>query len=248
MDIESCASMTSLGEFESYIHASYIAGMNLLTNLFSILFEMSKANSMEESQKRINEALNVYRIIKKRDLWEKLTQEHIGWTVSICLTKKDEEEFEREWSKVKSAELTLLGSPLDKYWVEDDEHVIGMDKSIASEANRGCLKKTKKFLINFLTRKLVKLGNRKTLARNLSMDRPQRNSMQLKKGEKIFQVTIEESDPDELAPQQWHSDLERALSAAAGDPPKPKYKKGPCPLRCDFFNYMWFKFAFTTLL
>ena len=98
---------------------------------------------MEESQKRINEALNVYRIIKKRDLWEKLTQEHIDRTVSSCLTQKDEEEFEREWSKVKTAELTLLGSPLDMDWVEDDKHVIDMDKSIASEATRVCLDKKK---------------------------------------------------------------------------------------------------------
>ena len=37
VDTETCASMTSLGEFESYIHASYIAGMNLLTDLFRIL-------------------------------------------------------------------------------------------------------------------------------------------------------------------------------------------------------------------
>ena len=86
--------------------------MNLLTDLFSILFEMSKASSLEESQKTINEALNVYRIIKKRDLWEKLTPEHIDHTVALCLTKKDEEEFECEWSKVKAAELTLLGGPL----------------------------------------------------------------------------------------------------------------------------------------
>ena len=60
------------------------------------------------------------------------------------------------------------------------------------------------------------------------MDRPQRNSVQLK--------TIEENDPDETAPQQWHSDLEKALSAAVGDPPRPKYKKGPCPLCYDFFH------------
>ena len=28
----------SLGEFESFIHASYISEMNLLTDLFSVLF------------------------------------------------------------------------------------------------------------------------------------------------------------------------------------------------------------------
>ena len=63
--------------------------------------------------------------------------------------KKDEEDFDREWSKIKADELILLGSPLDMDWGEDEEHVIDMDKSIASEVNRGCLEKKKKFLITF---------------------------------------------------------------------------------------------------
>ena len=202
VNVESCASMTSLGEFEGFIHASYISGMNLLTDLFSVLFEMSKASSLEESQKIINEALNEYRIIKKWGLWGKLAQEHIDRTVSICLTKMDEEEFEREWSKLKVAEFTLLGSPLDMDYTEEDENVIDMDRSIATKSTRGCLEKKKKFLINFLTRKLVELRNRKTSARNLNIDRLQRNSIQLKKGEKVFQVSTEESDPEEGHPQQ----------------------------------------------
>ena len=66
------------------------------------------------------------------------------------------------------------------------------------------------------------------------------HSLQLKKEDKIFQVTIEESDPEEASPQQWHSELERAMGvvspSAEGDPPKPKYKKGPCPLCCEFMH------------
>ena len=100
------------------------------------------------------------------------TQEHIDRTVSICLTKKDEEEFEREWSKVKAAEWTLLGGPLGIDWVEEDKRIIDMDRSIATESTRSCLVKKKNFLINFLTRKLVELGNRKASARNLNIDRP----------------------------------------------------------------------------
>ena len=72
---------------------------------------MSKASSLEESQKRINKALNEYQMIKKRDLWGKLAQEHIDRMVSICLTKRYEEEFDCEWSKVFAAEFTLLGAP-----------------------------------------------------------------------------------------------------------------------------------------
>ena len=157
------------------MRASYIAGTNLLTDLFSVLFEMPKATSMEESQKRINEALNVLRIIKKRDLWEKLTQEHIDRTITISLMKKDEEDFDREWSKVQADELIQLGNPLDMDWGEENEQVISMDKSIASETNRGCLERKKKFLITFRTRKLIELGNRRITARNLSMDKPQKS-------------------------------------------------------------------------
>ena len=73
-----------------------------IDGFFSILFQMPKASTLEESRKRINKALNVYRIIKKRELWDKLTQEHLDRTVAIALTKKDEEEFEREWGKVKA--------------------------------------------------------------------------------------------------------------------------------------------------
>ena len=58
---------------------------------------------------------------------------------------------------------------------------------------------------------------------------------------------MEDRDPDETmeaAPQQWYSDLERALSAVMGNPTRPKYKKGPCPLPhpnhsvffCKFFR------------
>ena len=70
-------------------------------------------------------------------------------------------------------------------WMEKDENVIDMDRSISivTESTRGCLEKKKKFLINFLTRKLVELGNKKTSARNLNIERSQRNSNQLKKGE-----------------------------------------------------------------
>ena len=129
-----------------------------------------------------------------------------------------------------------MGGPLDIDWVEEDKQLIDMDRSIATESTRGCLDKKKKFLINFLTRKLVELGNRKTSPKNLNIDRPHRNSLQLKKGDKIFQVNKEESDPEEESPKQWHSELEIALSAAVGDPPKPKYKKGPCPLHCEFLH------------
>ena len=79
--------------------------------LFSELFKMPKATTLEESQKRINMALNVFRIIKKGQLCDRMAQEHLDKTVLIAFTKKDEEEFEREWSKVKVADTIQSGGP-----------------------------------------------------------------------------------------------------------------------------------------
>ena len=40
-----------------------------------------------------------------------MAQEHLDKTVLIAFTKKDEEEFEREWSKVKVADTIQSGGP-----------------------------------------------------------------------------------------------------------------------------------------
>ena len=45
-DVDSSSMMTSLQEFEAYIRANYISGINLLTDLFSELFKMPKASTL----------------------------------------------------------------------------------------------------------------------------------------------------------------------------------------------------------
>ena len=80
-------------------------------------------------ENRASEVGPVYRIIKKRELWDKLTIWTGQWSLVITLTRKDKEEFEREWSKVKAVEVALFVGPLDVDWTEDDEGAIDMDKS-----------------------------------------------------------------------------------------------------------------------
>ena len=98
--------------------------MNLLTDSFSELFKMPKATTLEESQKRINVALNV--LIKKRQLWYRMAQEHVDKTIHIAFTKKDGE-FECKVSKVKAVEMIQSGGPsiLDDDWPLDNDS--GMD-------------------------------------------------------------------------------------------------------------------------
>ena len=72
--------------------------------------------------------------------------------------------------------MTLFVGPLDVDWTEDDEGAIDMDKSIAKESTRGCLDKKKTFLVNFLSRKLVKIGNGRTAVRNFNLDKSQKEN------------------------------------------------------------------------
>ena len=82
--------------------------------------------------------------------------------------------------------MTLFVGPLDVDWTEDDEGAIDMDKSIAKESTRGCLDKKKTFLVNFLSRKLVKIGNGRTAVRNLNLDKSQKeNTPSQERGENI---------------------------------------------------------------
>ena len=72
------------------------------------------------------------------------------------------------------------------------------------------------------------------------MDKPQKVSIQFKKGDKVIQITMEGGVPEDGASRHWQEELDRALgmvtSMAAEDPAKPWYKKKPCPLRCDFMH------------
>ena len=65
-----------------------------------------------------------------------------------------------------------------------------------------------------------------------------KRTLQVKKGEKIFNITIQESDEEDGACIPLTAHLERALgvvvSTSTEDPGKPHYKKKPCPIRCEY--------------
>jgi hypothetical protein len=65
-DSEACLYLTELRQFESYIQAEYILGINLVNDLFSKLFNLPKAKDVPESIKMCTEALNILRTTKER--------------------------------------------------------------------------------------------------------------------------------------------------------------------------------------
>ena len=124
-----------------------------------------------------------------------MAQDHVDKIVYIAFTKKDKGEFECECSKVKAAEMIQSWGPfiLDDDWPGDNDGSMDIDKSIAAKSTNGCLDKKNIFLANFLNRKLIEIGNRKTAARNLNLDKPsvQRNTFQIRRGDKVFNITVQ---------------------------------------------------------
>ena len=104
-DLEACLYLSELKEFESYIQAEYILGINLLNDLFSKLFSMPRAKDISESIKMSTEALNILRTIKGKKLWPKFSEEHLEKIVSRCLMRRDSNEFVQDWAKERAKSM-----------------------------------------------------------------------------------------------------------------------------------------------
>ena len=68
-DQDSCLFVTELSEFEQYIMSQYILGLNMIEDLLSKLFGMSRPNSSTDSVKNTTEAINVFKTIKSKTSW-----------------------------------------------------------------------------------------------------------------------------------------------------------------------------------
>ena len=112
-----------------------------------------------------------------------------------------------------------------------------MDQNIIAENTKGCLEKKKIFLAIFLNRKLIEIGNRKTAARNFNLDKlsSQKNTFQVRKGDKIFFFSVQESEEEEEC--SGGLALERTLYSRGGNSGNPRHKKSifdPCHLLSAF--------------
>merc|ERR1712030_30803 len=83
-DIDACMYLNGLKEFEQYISTEYIVGVNMLNDLFSKLFNTSRASDIGESIGMSTEALNIIRTVKSRNLWEKFNDMHLDKVVKLC--------------------------------------------------------------------------------------------------------------------------------------------------------------------
>ena len=149
--------------------------------------------SKEESALRINEALNILRIVKKRELWNRVGEEHVDRIVHIVLIQRNENKFEAEWSKIKALQVMQANtiSVLDDS--DDLEVAIDFNKTKEEEAIEGSLEQKKIFLANFLNRKLVEIGNQRSAARNLRIVRTPSSTFKIKKGDSVFHVSVQDS-------------------------------------------------------
>ena len=107
----------------------------MLVDLLADINNYQKRLNVEESATRINEVWNIIRICKKRDLWGRIGEEHCDRIVSATLLKRDENEFEIEWSKVKVMEM--LRSNAGSIDLDEEDSGIDFDKTITDEVGNG---------------------------------------------------------------------------------------------------------------
>merc|ERR1711888_126784 len=164
-DIDACMFLNGLKEFEQYILTEYIVGVNMLNDLFSKLFAMNKANDMSESITMSNEALNIIRTVKSKNVWEKFNDTHLDKVNRLCLLRRDTNEFENEWAKKRSK--AMFETEAEELAEDEDGTGIDMDKTINDEITKGSLDERTTFLVEFLRTKLLELGPKQASARNL---------------------------------------------------------------------------------
>merc|ERR1712030_79558 len=242
-DIDTCMFLNGLKEFEQYISTEYIVGVNMLNDLFSKLFTMSKASDMSKSIAMSTEALNIIRTVKNRNLWEKFNDTHLDKVIRLCLLKRDANEFENEWAKKRSkAMFETEAAELDE---DEDGTGIDMDKTINDEITKGSLDERKTFLIEFLRTKLLELGAKQASVRNLGhegiAEKKPKKTVRFKRGDRVFNVTEVDEDVEDMdSDEDIAGDLEAILSVGRDDSRQQGHKKKKsklpqkkCPLKCD---------------
>ena len=229
-------------EFESYIQAEYILGINLVNDLFSKLFSMPKAKDISESIKMSTEALNILRTIKGKKLWPKFSEEHLEKIISRCLMRRDSNEFVQDWAKERAK--SMLANEATEDTDDEDGTGIDMNKTITEEVTKGSLEEKKDFLVLFMKRKLLEMGTKQATARTLGEDKsPERKpkkSVRFKRGDRVFRV-LELNEEDFSSDSDELEDFEAIFTAnedirkkePGRGKKKTKFSSKKCPIRCS---------------
>ena len=88
---------------------------------------------------------------------------HLEKIIVATLLRKDVSEFRREWSKEKASAMLSMSVPES----DDEDKLVDLDKTITEENKSGSLTAKKDFLIKFLQRKLLELGDQQVTERTL---------------------------------------------------------------------------------
>merc|ERR1711895_332917 len=172
----------------------------MLNDLFSKLFNTSRASDIGESIGMSTEALNIIRTVKSRNLWEKFNDVHLDKVIKLCLLRRDPNEFENEWAKRRSK--AMFDTEAIESGEEEDGTGFDMDKTINDEINKGSLDERKTFLVEFMRTKLLEMGSKQASARNLgneaSTEKKPKKTVRFRKGDRVFTVVEEKEGNDSI--------------------------------------------------
>ena len=77
-DVQSTVMVTSLKEFEAYIKNNYMTTLQVMTDLFTDVFnETKRPANVEQSSSRITDVMNIIRLCRGKGIYSKISEEHI---------------------------------------------------------------------------------------------------------------------------------------------------------------------------
>ena len=99
-----------LSEFELFILSNYVAGADLVEDALRDLLASSNGNDPSTASGRLVGAINRLSLIKKKGLWERLTDTHLDRIVHYCFTPVDREELAADWANKQVGDHDPLAS------------------------------------------------------------------------------------------------------------------------------------------
>ena len=162
---ECCERMCFLPEFELFILSYYMVGADLVEEALRDLLACSNRSNPSSASGRLGGAINRLSLIKRKGMWECLTDNHIDRIVYYCFPPTDREELAADWAReqVGDHSLELLAPHQEEEWID-------LDKAIIKEASMNSLKRRRNFTFKFLLRKQIEYGERETKMRTLNKD------------------------------------------------------------------------------
>ena len=219
-DIRGVENLKGLREYEQYFKEKYVVNTSIIHDILEDVLILKTPTTNKESIRNMEEIRKCLRLIKRREMEDKLNETLLDRLIEVAFLKDDKRDFYNDYSKhvlrarMSGASSTRIGSDSDESDGSSDDQEVDLEQSIRQEIQVGSLKKKKNYFKKFMAIKMQALRDREASLRTnwatpvLPKPPPTKNFF--KKNGKVFSVV--EVDKGEL--EEGNDPIEEHLFVA----------------------------------